>query len=435
MSDLRGVRWRRWRSLRATDRKLRVLLSEGSSTSAREAVTILGLQGHTVEICDPNPHCLARFSRFVAKFHCCPGLGIDPHGYTSFILDLVRSRKFDVLLPIHEQGLALSKVRDELVRHVAVALPAFESYERAFSKVGFSTVLSELGLTQPVTRIVETTHQIRSADRFPVVLKTSIGTASRGVWIVRSDAELQKLVDELELDGSLYDPILIQEWVDGALEQSQAIFDHGRLTAVHSYRHVLRGAGGGAAVKESVYRPQAGLDLGRIGGLLSWHGALSVDYLVPPGDKSLYYIDCNPRLVEPMSAWLADNDLLEILLRVTLGRPLPPLRAPLPGVRTHLAMQALIGCADRTQSRIELFRECWRLAFGGGIYRRSQEELTPIRSDWPSFIPLGSVIVWLALRPLAARELHRKGWGEHLLNSESVRRIRRGFDPKNGIEE
>jgi hypothetical protein len=47
---------------------LRVLVSEGSSTSAREAITILGLSGHRVEVCDPNPYALARFSRFVESF-------------------------------------------------------------------------------------------------------------------------------------------------------------------------------------------------------------------------------------------------------------------------------------------------------------------------------------------------------------------------------
>jgi len=29
---------------------LRVLVSEGSSTSAREAITIIGLSGHTIEV-------------------------------------------------------------------------------------------------------------------------------------------------------------------------------------------------------------------------------------------------------------------------------------------------------------------------------------------------------------------------------------------------
>ena len=64
---------------------LRVLLSEGSSTSAREAITVLGLAGHHVEVCDPSPWCLARFSRFVQKFHRCPPLRDDPAGYLAFV--------------------------------------------------------------------------------------------------------------------------------------------------------------------------------------------------------------------------------------------------------------------------------------------------------------------------------------------------------------
>ena len=118
---------------------MRILLSEGASTSAREAITALGLRGHHVEVCDPDPHCLGRFSRFVRKFHRCPPLGADPQGYLAFILERISGGQFDVLLPIHEQGLLFAKVRDARSRrHVAVALPSFDSYLRAHNKIGFS---------------------------------------------------------------------------------------------------------------------------------------------------------------------------------------------------------------------------------------------------------------------------------------------------------
>ncbi|HKU04471.1 MAG TPA: hypothetical protein VJR30_00260, partial [Bradyrhizobium sp.] len=84
---------------------LRILIPEGSSTSARETITILGLAGHHVEICDPSPWCLSRYSRFVRKFHRCPGLRRDPAGFLAFVEGLIDSGRFDVLLPTHEQGL------------------------------------------------------------------------------------------------------------------------------------------------------------------------------------------------------------------------------------------------------------------------------------------------------------------------------------------
>src|SRR3954447_4254254 len=166
---------------------LRVLLSEGNSTSAREVLTILGLAGHVVEVCDPSPLCMCRFSRFVDKFHRCPGLRDDPAGYLGFIEHLLTKRKFDVLLPVHEQGFVFARVRQRLEARVGVALPEFEHYRAAHSKAGFSRLLHELALPQPVTRIVTSAAELREAVHFPCVIKTAIGTASRGVWFAHDD--------------------------------------------------------------------------------------------------------------------------------------------------------------------------------------------------------------------------------------------------------
>src|SRR5450432_1161563 len=141
---------------------LRVLVSEGNSTSAREAVTILGLSGHTVEVCDPSPWCLARFSRFVDKFHRCPAMRDYPAGFLGFVEQLLASGRFDVLLPIHEQGFLFARVLQRLQDRVGVALPDFQNYRTAHSKAGFSRLLDRLGLPQPATRIVRSESELRA---------------------------------------------------------------------------------------------------------------------------------------------------------------------------------------------------------------------------------------------------------------------------------
>src|SRR5205823_4366636 len=115
---------------------------------------------------------------------------------------------------------------------------------------------------------------------------------------------------------------------------------------------------------------------------LAWHGALSVDYILPDDSAAPLLIDCNPRLVEPMSAYLAGLDLVGLLIAVSQGEM--PAAAPesRAGVRSHLAMQALLGCASRGGTRRDLVRECWRLLVGSGPYAGSSEELTPVRRDW-----------------------------------------------------
>lgn len=384
---------------------------------------MLGSHGHHVEICDPDIHCIGRFSRFVRGFHRCPGLGVDPAGYVAFVLDLVSSRRFDMLLPIHEQGLALAKARDALAHHVAIALPRFEAYLQAVSKAGFSRLLGELGLPQPPTRLIRTRADALALDRFPLALKSAIGTASRSVWRVDNRDELRHAVEALERTGTFADVVLAQDWIDGTVEHAQAVFDRGQLLGMHACRQVVRGAGGGDAVKESVHRPLVRNHLVRIGRRLDWHGALSVDYIVPGEAEDVYYVDCNPRLVEPMNARLADHDLLAMLLEVAAGNSPLPLAEGRDGVRSHLALQVLLGCALRRGSRRALLQECWRLVTGTGNYRHSQEELTPLRQDWPSVVPTLFAAMWLLIRPNAAEGMSRAGWGSHLLTPESVRVI------------
>jgi predicted ATP-grasp superfamily ATP-dependent carboligase len=403
-------------------KQLRVLLSEGSSTSAREAITVLGLAGHIVELCDPSPVCLGRFSRFVSKFHRCPGLRDDPAGYLAFVEKLLVERPFDVLLPIHEQGFAFARVKGRFETRAGLALPVFESYRTAHSKAGFSRLLDELRLPQPATRIVTSSSELRDAVRFPCVVKTSIGTASRGIWFVRDDSGLTQALRELDASDAFAGEVLVQDLVAGAIEKAQVIFSRGKLLGFHAYRQIAAGAGGGEAIKQSVRRPGVRADIATIGERLGWHGALSVDTIMLDEGSHLF-IDCNPRLVEPMSAYLAGLDLVDLLLRVSQEKTPEPAPDSREGVRTLLAMQALLGCATRGGTRREIFRECMHVTARRGPYAGSIEELTPVRSDWISAVPLAITALALLAKPKLAGTLSKKGWGAHLLGIESIRLI------------
>ena len=86
-------------------------------------------------------------------------------------------------------------------------------------------------------------------------------------------------------------------------------------------------------------------------------------------------------------------------------------------------MQALLGCASRGGSRRDILRECWHLLTGGGPYADSTEELTPVRLDWISAVPLAMTAIFLLVAPKLAVRLARGGWGAHLLDLGSIRLI------------
>ena len=402
---------------------LRVLVSEGSSTSGREAITILGLSGHHIEVCDPSPWCLARYSRFVRKFHRCPGLRTDPAGFLAFVGQLLSRGRFDVLLPTHEQGFLFARARQRLEGRVGFALPSFESYRTAHGKAGFSRLLDRLKLPQPPTRIVTSVQALRDAIRFPAVIKTSIGTASRGIWFVRNADDLESALRDLYASDAFADEVLVQDLIAGTTEKAQSVFCEGRLIGFHAYRQVAAGVGGGEAIKQSVSRPQVRAYLEKVGEQLAWHGGLSVDSIMPDDGTAPLLIDCNPRLVEPMNAYRAGSDLVELLLRVSQGATperLPESRA---GVLTHLAMQALLGCGSRGGTRSDIIREGWQLMTTSGPYAESCEELTPVRLDWLSALPLLMTTAFLLTSPTSAIKLARGGFSAHLLDLGSIRKI------------
>jgi hypothetical protein len=162
-----------------------------------------------------------------------------------------------------------------------------------------------------------------------------------------------------------------------------------------------------------------------IGKRLAWHGALSVDFM-SSGKASHFFIDCNPRLVEPMSAFSAGLDLVNLLLRVSRGETPAPLDESREGVRTRLAIQGLLGCASRGATRRQVFRECVRVLGGREPYADSIEELTPLRHDWISAVPLAMTVLALLADPKLATTLSNKGWGAHLLDARAVRLIADG---------
>ena len=76
-----------------TARQPKILLSEGSSLSSREAITALGLAGHRVELLSSDPLCLGRFSRFVSRVHRAPASGADPDGYLEAVIETVEAEQ------------------------------------------------------------------------------------------------------------------------------------------------------------------------------------------------------------------------------------------------------------------------------------------------------------------------------------------------------
>jgi hypothetical protein len=391
-------------------------VSEGSSLSARQTVTALGMAGHQVGVCDPDPLCLGRSSRFVTHYYRCPAIGKDPWAYLAAVLAILSQGHWDVLFPTHEQAFLFSRERAHIPPAIGLAVADFRSFLQVQGKVALVRTLERLSIPQPASRVVRTQEDLLRERRFPFYLKADYATASTAVWRIHGAEQLRS---KTMAGGREF---VVQEPAEGNLERVQAVFDCGRLAAIHGYRQTAEGLGGGDIAKIGVSRPAVRDYAARLGSDLRWHGALSLDYILQENRLPLF-IDANPRLVEPMNAVFSGVNLADILVRISAGESVTLEEAGPGEVRTHMLLMALLTKAASGARRRDVITELMRAIRGRGLYANSREELLPLRIDFKSLFPLAYVVTRLLLNPNSATALSAGSITSYSLGPDAARQI------------
>jgi methyltransferase (TIGR00027 family) len=403
---------------------MRVLLSDGSGLTARQCATRLSHAGHVVEVLAPDPLCLCRFTRHVARVNRVRPYGDDPFGWLNDALRVYQARGFDVLLPTQEQVAVLSVAQKRLdLEHVRCVVPTFRALAAVQDKISAATTLERLGIPQPPF-----TTELEGWRRFPAFVKDPIGTASGGVRQVASPQDLRKAANDRS--------VLVQAAVEGRLVMCQSVFDEGVLVAFHANERTGEGASGGASHKRSLSLPEVLHFFEVLGTDLDWHGALSADVIL--GADGPVFIDVNPRLVEPQNAWLAGVDLVGAMMQLATGSHPKSQIEGRPGVATHQVLLAVVGAAQYGRGRRATIGEVVHASRHSGSFRKSTEELTPVTGDIKTLVPLAmattSLLVgprtwsWFSRGSVSAYALTDYGWhqileahrrGDHSLSSPS----------------
>ena len=395
--------------------RIRVLLSEGSSLTSREVVTCLGPVGYHLEALDPDPFCIARFSRWMRRVHRCPRSGTDPLGYLEAVKRVAAERRIEVVLATHEQAWLFAAAGPQL-RDVPVAVAGAASFDRVQSKVEFARLLDEIGLAQPHWRLVRGSSDLDGLP-FPYWLKAAFSTAGGGVRLVAD--ERSRADAERELLEQACGPVMAQEPAAGQYGQVQGLFDRGRLVAVHTSVQTGIGIGPSAAARVSVDHPRPRRDIATLGEALAWHGGLTLDYLHEQGDPS--YIECNPRTVEPGNATASGVNIPDLQVRLTIGERLTsPPRTGRAGVRTHGTIALVLGAAAYDGTRRAVTAQLARALAHRGCYHASAEQLTPVLRDPPSAAALMFVTARALASPRQATELARKTTVRYSITQKAI---------------
>jgi hypothetical protein len=267
-------------------------------------------------------------------------------------------------------------------------------------KVAATRTLTRLELPIPQSIIATTPRELIARAAPPVFVKAPIGTATLGVRRIDRAESLAGVAEQLAREHAFdLGGVVLQQPVAGPLVMIQAVFRDGVMVASHMNLRLREGANGGASNKQSVDIPVVRSHLTTLGRALAWHGALSLDAIVTA--EGPRYIDVNPRLVEPGNAWRSGVDLVDAMLRISVGQSPEPVAPGRSDVRTHQLLLAVLAGAGR--GRAAVLSELVDAASGRGRYLHSREELTPLRGDPLASVPLVLASVATLLKPTTWR--------------------------------
>jgi predicted ATP-grasp superfamily ATP-dependent carboligase len=406
-------------------KRLRILFTEGASLSARQTLYPLGGR-YEIDVMDPDPLCQCRFSSFVGRFLHSPSFAKQPVDFLRFLVQQVRNRGYDVVLPTHEQAYLLSRFRGSLAARVGIAVPEFAAIERLQNKAAFSRLLSELDLPQPKTCIVENVKHLNQTRDYPFYLKLPHSTGGGGVFYIDSPDALKKSVDGLKRREHFRtdSEILVQQPARGVLSTVQAVFNRGQQIGVHTFEARRLGVGGMSTARVSADHAIVREHISRIGGHLNWHGAFFIDYFFDRASGRPEYIEANPRVGEPVNALLSGVNLPELLVRISRGEspaPVPPGRS---GIRTHNLLMILMSAAHAGQRRRALWKELDECRAGHGFYENSEDELIRPHEDWLSRLPRFWITLQLLAYPPIARQIVAKTIANYALPESATAAIK-----------
>ena len=187
---------------------------------------------------------------------------------------------------------------------------------------------------------------------------------------------------------------------------------------MHSSVKVGSGAGGSAAARLSIESKRTREHVEKLGQYIQWHGCLTLDF-IRRGDQ-FYYIECNPRMVEPANAYKAGVNFPKIMIELAShSYAKPEVILGQAGVETHSLMALIIGTAEKTKSRRKILQtiKYWLLR------RDSEEVLTPVWKDLPSIIPLVTIILRLLIKPKSVENLVNQTVQHYSVESATVKNI------------
>lgn len=341
-----------------------VLLIEGSYwRGAARLAEILGKLGCRIEALTHWDSFVSR-SRYVAQRHRLPR---DPAQIPQRVRNLLNSRSYDYVFVMDEPTLIRLASEENLhFPQPVFPVPARkESLQRILFKTEFCQACLQAGISIPQTRTCTNVSElIQHAEEigYPVILKPDGAFSGNGIQLFTNARELREATHSFPISFSC----VLQQFIQGQVGSSSALFHHGRLIAwMASYKEMVHPEPyGPSCLRIIAEHPDLPSIMEKLGQITKFHGFAGADWIKETSSNRIHVLEFNPRATPdlPMARFFG-VDLGEAWRRFNLPTPpdLPPLSPTIfPKNKIWMFPQFLIRCYETGRwSDLKLLHPKW----------------------------------------------------------------------------
>ena len=353
-----------------------VIITHARDRSALVATQSLGKKGIKVVTADSVYPSTSFFSRYSTSYFVYPSEKLTPELFINSIRDYVHKNNINVLMPMDEETLLISKYKGVFDANVHVPVSNFEIITKANNKRYLMSFADEIGIKIPQTWIIEDISELRQVSKkveFPAVIKLVEGVGSKGLRYVYSEGELitkyEKVIQKFGINPSKYP--LIQEYIPGGGYGVSMLFNQGDPRAIFTHKRIREYpiTGGPSTSRISVRHPKMEKYATKLLEELEWHGVAMVEFKLDNRTKEPVLMEINPRFWGSLyQAICAGVDFPYLLYTMAMEGDVQPVLTYKTGVRTRWMLGDLRALVDylRTDKRMEILKDF--LKFNGQYY-------------------------------------------------------------------
>ena len=266
-----------------------ILLTAGRSPLTLDLARQLQSAGHRVFIAETMKLHVCRFSKAVSKSFVIPSPRFHSENFVEALIKIVKDEKIDLIIPIYEEIVYISKALHRFPKECTIFCPPFETLNELHNKWLFYCKQRALGIEAPATYLITSADDLNKIDfSVPYALKACYSRASLNLKKVSSPHS----VPALQILPQ--NPWIAQEWLEGNKFCTYSICHQGSLLAHATYPVRYAIDGNSCITFHAIEQPAIFNWIKNFVSLLNFSGQIAFDFIELP-NKKLFAIECNPR--------------------------------------------------------------------------------------------------------------------------------------------